>query len=143
MQQYGMTRTFPINYDKSVEVFEQYADILKRKECYENVWKLFDKTCMFSEWETRICFGYVVVQDCGYQICVEHCFLMTQDNEIVDITCQREYSKYYVLMALTPSEYLDLILQSKITDLSNLELLKELKNNFEDQAKGKECICIG
>ena len=33
MQQYGMTRTFPINYDKSVEVFEQYADSLYRGRC--------------------------------------------------------------------------------------------------------------
>lgn len=40
MQKYGMTKIFPIDYSKSVEIFKKYGDILKRNQCYMNVWKL-------------------------------------------------------------------------------------------------------
>ena len=76
-------------------------------------------------------------------ICVEHCFLITKENEILDITCQRKESKYFVLASFTAKEYLIFILQSQFTDLSNLRFLQELKNDFEKQARHKKYICIG
>ena len=143
MQKYGMMKIFPINYPMSVEIFEKYGDILKRNQCYMNVWKLFDKTHMFKGWNVRICFGYSIVEAYGSTLCVEHCFLMTQENEILDITCQRKESQYFVLASFTAEEYLDFILQSQITDLSNLDFLQELRKNFEKQAKQKNYICVG
>ena len=143
MQKYGMTKIFPINYPMSVEIFEKYGDILKRNQCYKNVWKLFDKTHMFKGWNVRICFGYIIAKAYGSTLCVEHCFLMTQENEILDITCQRKESQYFVLASFTAEEYLDFILQSQITDLSNLDFLQELRKNFEKQAKQKNYICVG
>lgn len=50
MQKYGMTKIFLIDYSKSVEIFKKYGDILKRNQCYMNVWKLFNKTHMFDGW---------------------------------------------------------------------------------------------
>ena len=98
-----------------------------------NVWKLFNKTHMFDGWNISICFGYSIVTAYHSTICVEHCFLMTKENEILDITCQRKESKYY----------LNFILQSEITDLSNLRFLQELRKDFEKQAKQKNYICVG
>lgn len=91
----------------------------------------------------RICFEYSIVKAYSTTICVEHCFLMTQENEILDITCQRKESKYFVLASFTAKEYLNYILQSQITDLSNLRFLKELRKDFEKQAKQKNYICVG
>lgn len=143
MQKYGMTKTFPIDYSKSVEIFEKYGDILKRNQCYMNVWKLFNKTHMFDGWNVSICFGYSIVTAYDSTICVEHAFLITKENEILDITCQRKESKYFVLASFTAKEYLNYILQSQFTDLSNLPFLKELRKDFEKQAKQKNYICVG
>lgn len=108
-----------------------------------NVWKLFNKTHMFDGWNISICFGYSIVTAYHSTICVEHCFLMTKENEILDITCQRKESKYFVLVSFSVKEYLNFILQSEITDLSNLRFLQELRKDFEKQAKQKNNICVG
>lgn len=105
MQKYGMIKIFPINYPMSVEIFEKYGDILKRNQCYMNVWKLFVKTHMFKGWNVGICFGYIIAEAYGSTLCEEHCFLMTQEKEILDITCQRKGSKYFVLASFTAKEY--------------------------------------
>ena len=91
----------------------------------------------------RICFEYSIVKAYSTTICVEHCFLMTQENEILDITCQRKESKYFILASFSAKEYLNLILQSQLTDLSNLHFLQELRKDFEKQAKQKNYICLG
>ena len=61
----------------------------------------------------------------------------------MDITCQRKESKYFVLVSFSVKEYLNFILQSEITDLSNLRFLQELRKDFEKQAKQKNNICVG
>lgn len=83
MQKYGMTKIFPIDYSESVEIFKKYGDILKRNQCYMNVWKLFNKTHMFDGWNVSICFGYGIVTAYDSTVCVEHAFLMTKGNEIL------------------------------------------------------------
>lgn len=143
MQKYGMTKIFPIDYSKSVEIFRKYGDILKRNQCYKNVWKLFNKTHMFDGWNVSICFGYSIVTAYDSTICVEYAFLMTKGNEILDITCQRKESKYFVLVSFSVKEYLNFILQSEIADLSNLLFMQELRKDFENQAKQKNYICVG
>ena len=52
-------------------------------------------------------------------------------------------NKYFVLASFTAKEYLNFILQSQFTDLSNLRFLQELRNDFEKQAKQKNYICVG
>lgn len=91
----------------------------------------------------RICFGYSIVKAYSTTICVEHCFLMTQENEILDITCQRKESKYFILASFTAKEYLNFIPLSQLADLSNLHFLQELKKDFAKKAEQKNYICVG
>lgn len=106
-------RKAKLDIDKSKEVYEYFKDCIKVKECYNNVFNVFDlSNKTFREGKWKIAYGYVEVMAGLY---CRHCFILDENDNVIDPTLYTQtelpLSREYYVMAVFDDvdEYLNAI----------------------------------
>ena len=124
-------RKCQLDIEKSREVYEYFKDNIKVKECYNNVFKVFElsqKTFRDGKW--KIAYGYVEVMAGLY---CRHCFILDENGKVIDPTIfaqteQRLQREYYVMAVFDDvDEYL--------TAIMNDDCMPALDKYFREQDK--------
>lgn len=102
-----------LNVELSREVYEHFKDYIKIKECYNNVFTVFEYNPKpFREGKWKIAYGYFEVMAALY---CRHCFILDEHDAVIDPTifansepqAQREY--YVMAVFDDMDEYLTAI----------------------------------
>jgi hypothetical protein len=75
-----------LNWKKSLAIYELYQELISKKECYFNIFRLIvPNKNKFITGDLKIAYGYVrVLQD--HILMARHCFIVNQDGEAIDPT---------------------------------------------------------
>ena len=102
-----------IDIEKSREVYNSYSDNIKVKECYNNVYHVFEMNIdKFRDGKWKIAYGYAEVMAGLY---CRHCFILDENGAVIDPTIfaqeePRAESEYFVTAVFDDvDEYLDAI----------------------------------
>ena len=77
-------RRATLDVEKSREVYEYFKDYIKVKECYNNVFNVFDlSNKTFREGKWKIAYGYTEVMAGLY---CRHCFILDENDRVIDPT---------------------------------------------------------
>ena len=102
-----------LNVELSREVYGYFKDCIKVKECYNNVFNVFDLSIRtFRDGKWKVAYGYVEVMAGLY---CRHCFILDEHGTVIDPTIftqsepplDREYYTMYVFDDV--DEYLNAI----------------------------------
>ena len=95
-------RKCQLDIDKSREVYEYFKDNIKVKECYNNVYNVFElspKT--FREGKWKVAYGYTEVMAGLY---CRHCFILDGSGNVIDPTVfaqsEPDLGREYFVMAV-------------------------------------------
>lgn len=107
-------RKCQLDIEKSREVYESFKDYIKVKECYNNVYNVFELNLdFFREGKLKVAYGYVEVMAGLY---CRHCFILDESGKVIDPTIfvqseQRLQREYYVMAVFDDvDEYLTAIM---------------------------------
>lgn len=105
-------RKYQLDYDKSKEVYENFKDCIKVKECYNNVFNVFDlNNGIFRSGRWKIAYGFAEIMPCVY---CRHGFIIDENDKVIDPTLfvqtNEKSREYYVMYAFDDvDEYLNAI----------------------------------
>lgn len=97
-------RKAKLDVEKSREVYEYFKDYIKVKECYNNVFNVFDlSNKTFREGKWKIAYGYTEVMAGLY---CRHCFILDENDRVIDPTLSAQTDPpltrdYYVMAVFT------------------------------------------
>lgn len=75
---------YELDIEKSKEVYDDFKHCVKVKECYNNVFNVFDlSNKTFREGKWKIAYGYIEVMA---GLFCRHCFIIDENNKAVDPT---------------------------------------------------------
>lgn len=139
-------RKCQLDIEKSHEVYEYFKENIKVKQCYSNVYNVFElspKTFREGKWE--IAYGYVEALAGVY---CRHCFILDEHGKAIDPTvfAQTEpllQSEYYVMAVFDDmDEYLTAIVENDYM-LALDKYFKEQDRQAQQWAREKGIIFIG
>lgn len=116
-----------LDVDMSREVYEYYKDNIKVKECYNNVYHVFEFNIeKFRNGKWKVAYGYMEVMAGLY---CRHCFILDENGNVIDPTVftssepqlQREY--YVMAVFDDVDEYLTAIENNDYMPALNKHLL--------------------
>lgn len=120
-------RKCKLNIETSKEVYDYFKDIIKVKECYNNVFSVFEMNIKnFRDGKWKVAYGYVEVMAGLY---CRHCFIIDEHGAVIDPTifAQTEppfEGEYYVMCAFDDvDEYLNAIEENDLMPALNKYLL--------------------
>lgn len=106
-------RKHTLNVELSREVYEHFKDCIKVKECYNNVFNVFDlSNRTFREGKWKVAYGYVEVMA---ELYCRHCFILDEHGTVIDPTIYTQTEpplqrEYYVMCVFDDvDEYLTAI----------------------------------
>lgn len=135
-----MIQNHLLNMVESLELYQEFEDIIKIKECYTNIFYIFSRkrnSFRYDGW--KVAYGYVSILP-GLPIMARHCFIVNSQGEAIDPTLfineksiEQEMNIEYVTFKIFESddEYLSALTNNKeIADLNHLllPLDKELEH---------------
>lgn len=138
---------YPIDIKESRRIQSENSNLIKAKECYNNVWNIFSNTTLFMQNnQYMIAYGYVIGKP--LDIYIRHCFIFdTITNKIIDPTlANREYAetlKYKIIQIYSQDEYLDALSKYRYTDLHNDISAKQLFASFQQESLTHGVACLG
>ena len=119
-------RKCQLDIEKSREVYEYFKDNIKVKECYNNVYHIFELSLKtFREGKWKIAYGYVEVMAALY---CRHCFILDEHGNVIDPTVfaqeEQNLEREYYIMAVFDDvdEYL--------TAIENNDYMPALNKHF-------------
>ena len=135
-----------LNVELSREVYEYFKHCIKVKECYNNVFSVFDlSNKTFREGKWKIAYGYVEVMAGLY---CRHCFILDESGTVIDPTIfthkepplEREYYTMYVFDDV--DEYLTAIEENDLMPALD-KYLREQDNEAQKWAREQGIIFVG
>ena len=136
---------YQLDYDKSKEVYEQFKNEIKIKECYNNVFNILTlNNATFREGKWKVCYGYTEVMPLLY---CRHCFILDENNKVIDPTLfagsEQPHRQYYVLYSFDDvDKYLSTIENDNLMPALN-GYLKEYEKSAYEWAKTEGIALIG
>lgn len=86
-----MILNFKLNIEESYKIYKQYKDEIIDRECYSNCIHLLVRHFLYEFQKEEYEIGYCYTGGKNYSL-VRHCVLL-KNNEVLDITIFRKYSK--------------------------------------------------
>ena len=135
-------KIYGIDFEKSLQIFNESKQLLQIKECYKNIFNLvsiYDE--FFKEWQ--VCYGYLQLQN---NLWCRHCFILNNDKIIdpsIFLTKNNIKNSKYVIFKIFNNldNYLQAIEQNNLlVDLIDI-LLNEDINLQKEMLKNSQ-ICI-
>ena len=135
-------KIYDIDFEKSLQIFNESKQLLQIKECYKNIFNLvsiYDE--FFKEWQ--VCYGYLQLKD---NLWCRHCFILNNDKIIdpsIFLTKNNIKNNKYVIFKIFDNldNYLQAIEQNNLlVDLIDI-LLNEDINLQKEMLKNSQ-ICI-
>lgn len=113
------------NMELSKVFCEECYGLIKPKECYDNIARIFNKKMSLLKDYSDICIVYGGVQiitnedDFGSNLFVKHCFFKYKDK-VIDPTIYnnntlKEYTKYFSVIEYSLDEYVDMLIRHNET----------------------------
>lgn len=139
-------RKHKLNIELSREVYEYFKDCIKGKECYNNVFNVFDlSNRTFREGKWKIAYGYMEVMAGLY---CRHCFILDENGAVIDPTIfthdellsEREYYTMFVFDDV--DEYLTAIESNDLMPILD-KYLREQDKEAHLWAKEQGIILVG
>lgn len=139
-------RKYYLNNDMSKEIQQTYSRILKKKHCFENVKNLFITCNILNNYPNwRIALG-VVYSGIDF-VYVKHAFFVDENRKIIEVTIPydnmtKSNTYYYIVKELDKNKYSQLMIESRLSDLRNLDCIKNKWNDFEIWARQNKILII-
>ncbi len=136
---------YKLDIEKSKEIYDYFKDCVKVKECYNNVFNVFDlSNKTFREGKWKIAYGYTEVMA---GLFCRHCFIIDENNRVIDPTlfAQNEQHEraYYVMYAFDDvDEYLTAIEENDLFPALD-KYLREYDKQAHEWAKENGVILVG
>ena len=138
-------RKHKLDMEKSKEVYDYFKHCIKVKECYNNVFNVFDlsnKTFRTGKW--KIAYGYTEVMAGLY---CRHCFILDENDNVIDPTLyaqKEQHERAYIVMYVFDDvdDYLTAIEENDLMPALD-KYLREQDKQAQDWAQENGVIFVG
>lgn len=140
-------QTNTLNIEETWRVYQEYPNLVKLKECYMNVFRIATQLEEVMSGRWRVAYGYMPAHLDKLKVYVRHCYMLDEDNKVVDPTCMLFYDKrdcgdeYLTLASYNLGDYIGKIIANDfILSLDNC--FTDAENKLRDECLQKGIVLL-
>lgn len=128
----------------SNELHDSYKQLVRKKDCYQNIYRLTTNEHIAFKKNFRIAYGYILsVETVEWDFYVRHCFFINDKGMVIDPTLPyADHDQYYVVESYSFTEYINAICSNRETSLSGYKPLADKEMEFIMWAYTHNIACL-